>query len=199
MQKNLSKEEFEKRRQELLNNPDIKNYPNLFHLLNYPYKNPQFFDYADESFRRSVLGRTGPFIRSIDKIKVPTYVVGKCGHEAGGYWDVYTGLKCLKKLWVKPSGAEERPWREDLMLILRWHDHWLKGIDTGIMEEPQVKLYVTGKEAYRYEKDWPVPNIDYTKLYLRRWEGLSFEPEFYQPEPDAYLQQPLHVSAKRDW
>jgi predicted acyl esterase len=197
MQKTLSKREFERRRQELLDNPDIKYYPNLFHLLNYPYKNPQFFDMIMNPF-------DGPFWEersiypNIEKIKVPTYVVGKCGHEAGGYWDVYTGLKCVKKLLVKPAGAEERPWREDLMLILRWHDHWLKGKDTGILKEPQVKLYMTGAEKYRYEKDWPVPKIDYTKVYLRRWEGLSFEPEMYQPDPDAYLQQPLHLSTKRD-
>jgi putative CocE/NonD family hydrolase len=84
------------------------------------------------------------------------------------------------------------------MLILRWHDHWLKGKDTGILKEPQVKLYMTGAEKYRYEKDWPVPKIDYTKVYLRRWEGLSFEPEMYQPDPDCFLQQPLHLSTKRD-
>ena len=33
---------------------------------------------------------------------------------------------------------------------------------------------------------------------MRRWEGLSFEPEIYQPEPDCFLQQPLHLSNKRD-
>jgi uncharacterized protein len=197
MQKNLSKKEFEARRQEILSNPDIKNYPNVFHLMNYPYKNPQFFDMLMNPLDGPFWADRSPY-PDIDKIKVPTYVVGKCGHEAGGYWDVYTNLKCPKKLWVKPSGSEERPWREDLMTILRWHDHWLKGKDTGIMEEPQVKLYITGKETYRYEKDWPVKNVDYTKLYLRRWEGLSFEAEMYQPEPDAYLQQPLQVSSKRD-
>ena len=43
--KNLPPEEFERRRQELLNHPDIKYWPNLFHLLNYPYiKIPNFFD-----------------------------------------------------------------------------------------------------------------------------------------------------------
>jgi uncharacterized protein len=197
MQKTLAKDEFERRRQELLNSADIKNYPNLFHLLQYPFKNPQFFDMLMNPF-------DGPFWQDrsfysfLDKIKVPTFVVGKCGHEAGGYWDVYAGLKCVKKLFVKPSGPEERPWREDLMLLLRWYDHWLKGKDTGMMEEPQVKMYVTGAEKYRYEKDWPLPGIDYSRVYLRRWEGLSFEPEYYQSEPDAYLQQPLHVSSKRD-
>ena len=28
--------------------------------------------------------------------------------------------------------------------ILRWYDHWLKGIDTGIMNEPPVRYWVMG-------------------------------------------------------
>jgi predicted acyl esterase len=196
MMKSLSKEEFERRRQERLNDPDIKNYPNMFHLLSYPYKNPAFFDMLMNPLN-------GPFWedRSVypffDKIKVPTYVVGKIG-GARGFWDVYAGLNTTKKLLVKPTGPEERPWREDIELILRWHDHWLKGNDTGVMDEPQIKMYVPGANVYRYEEEWPLKGIDYTNVYLRRWEGLSFEPELYQPEPDCYLQQPLHLSAKRD-
>jgi predicted acyl esterase len=197
MMKTLSKEEFERRRKELLNDPDIKSYPNLFHLLNYPYKNPAFFDMLMNPFN-------GPFWedRSVypffDKIKVPTYVVGKIG-GARGFWDVYSGINTTKKLLVKPTGPEERPWREDIELILRWHDHWLKGNDTGIMDEPAIKMYVPGANTYRFETEWPLKGIEYTDLYLRRWEGLSFAPELYQPEPDCYLQQPLHLSTKRDW
>ena len=97
MMKTLSEEEFERRRQELLNHPDIRHYPNLWHLLHYPYKNPFFFDMLMNPY-------DGPFWqdRSVypyyDKIKVPVYVVGKCAHEASGYWDVYTGINVPKKL-----------------------------------------------------------------------------------------------------
>jgi predicted acyl esterase len=196
MQKSLSKAEFEKRRQEILNNPDIKYYPNMYHLLNYPYKNPYFFDFLMNPLN-------GPFYedRSVypyfGKIKVPTYVVGKIG-GARGFWDVYRGLTCTKKLFVKPSGPEERPWREDIEMILRWHDHWLKGNDTGVMEEPQIKMYIPGLHTYRFVDEWPPKSIDYTDMFLRRWEGLSFGPENYQPDPDCFLQQPLHLSTKRD-
>jgi predicted acyl esterase len=196
MIKTLPKEELERRRNEILNNPDIRHYPNVYHLLKYPQKNPSFFDMVLNPF-------DGPFWRDrsvypfFDKIKVPTYVVGKVG-GATGFWNVYSGLNTIKKLWVKPHGPEERPWREDIELILRWYDHWLKGNDTGLMDEPQIKMFVPGAEKYRYEADWPLKGIDYTDCYLRRWEGLSFEPELYQPEPDCFLQQPLHLSTKRD-
>jgi predicted acyl esterase len=196
MMKTLPKDEFERRRNELLNHPDIKNYPNLYHLLKYPQKNPQFFDIMMNPL-------DGPFWqdRSVypffDRIKVPAYVVGKVGGTKG-FWDVYSGINTTKKLWVKPTGPEERPWREDIELILRWYDYWLKGNDTGLMDEPLIKLFVPGANRYRYEKEWPLKGIEYTSCYLRRWEGLSFEPELYQPEPDCFLQQPLHLSAKRD-
>ena len=194
--KTLPKEEFERRRQELLNSPDIKHYPNLYHLINYPQKNPWFFDMLMNPY-------DGPFYqdRSIypfyDKIKVPTHCVGKIG-VGSSYWDIYNGIKGPKKILVKTTGPEERPWREDLPLIIRWHDHWLKGNDTGIMDEPPIKMFVMGINQWRQEKAWPLPGIEWTKCYLRRWEGLLFEPELYQNEPDCFLQQPLHLSNKRD-
>ncbi len=196
MVKNLSKEELERRVQELLKDPDIKYYPNVYHLLHYPYKNPQFFDYLLNPF-------DGPFWQDrsvypfIDKIKIPAYIIGKIGGTEG-YWDIYSNLNTTKKLWVKPAGTEERPWREDTETILRWHDHWLKGNDTGIMDEPQVKMWVPGANQYYSGKDLPLKEPDFTNCYLRRWESLSFQPELYQPDPDCFLQQPLHLSTKRD-
>jgi len=195
--KNLSPEEVEEIRNELLENPDIKNYPNIYHLLKYPYKNPFFFDLLTHPF-------DGPYYeeRSLypyyDRIKVPTYVIGKVAHDAGAFWDVYNNIKAPKKIIAKPRGPEERPWREDIEMLIRWYDHWLKGIDTGIMEGSPIKMYVMGTNQYREIDQFPLPGIDFTKCYLRRWENLSMSPELHQPEPDCFLQQPLHLSNKRD-
>jgi putative CocE/NonD family hydrolase len=120
MMKTLSKKELERRRKELLNHPDIKHYPNLFHLLHYPYKNPWVFDMLLNPL-------DGPYWqdRSIypfyNKIKVPVHVVGKCAHEAGTFWDIYSGIKTTKKIMVKPHGPEERPWREEMEVLIRWY------------------------------------------------------------------------------
>jgi predicted acyl esterase len=197
MVKTLPKEEFERRRQELINHPDIKHFPNLYHLMKYPYKNPQFFDMLMNPL-------DGPFWqeRSIypffDKIKIPVHVVGKTPFTATGYWSVYFGLNTVKKLLVKPGDPEERPWREDTELIIRWYDHWLKGNDTGMLDEPPMKIFVPGINRWRFEKEWPPPETEWTECYLRRWEGLSFAPELHQPEPDYFLHLPLHLSNKRD-
>jgi uncharacterized protein len=196
MIKKLTPEELERRVQECLNDPDIKYFPNLYHLLHYPFKNPQFFDMLLNPLN-------GPYWqdRSVypfyDRIKVPAYIIGKCARGAS-FWDIYNGINTTKKILVKPTEPEERPWREDIELFIRWYDYWLKGLDTGLMEEPPIKMFVTGINHYRYEQQWPLPGTEWTPCYLRRWEALSFAPELFQNEPDCFLQQPLHLSNKRD-
>lgn len=51
-------------------------------------------------------------------------------------------------------------------LHLRWHDHWLKGIDNGVDSEPPVKIFVMGENSWRYENEWPLARTQYTKFYL---------------------------------
>jgi putative CocE/NonD family hydrolase len=50
---------------------------------------------------------------------------------------------------------------------LRWFDHWLKGIDTGILDEPPVKIFVMGANRWRDEHEWPLARTRYTPYYLR--------------------------------
>ncbi len=41
-------------------------------------------------------------------------------------------------------------------LQLRWFDHWLKGIDTGMLREAPIKLFVMGANVWRDEQEWPL-------------------------------------------
>jgi len=50
---------------------------------------------------------------------------------------------------------------------LRWFDHWLKGQDTGILDEPPVKIFVMGENRWRDEGEWPLARTRYTPYYLR--------------------------------
>lgn len=56
---------------------------------------------------------------------------------------------------------------------LRWFDHWLKGIDTGLFEEPPVKLFVMGVNRWRDEADWPLARAVTEPWYLRSGGLLS--------------------------
>src|SRR5438093_510894 len=49
---------------------------------------------------------------------------------------------------------------------LRWFDHWLKGIDTGILDEPPVKIFVMGENRWRDEREWPLARTRYTPYFL---------------------------------
>lgn len=49
---------------------------------------------------------------------------------------------------------------------LRWFDYWLKGFKNNIMNEPKVKLFILGKNEWREEEEWPLPDTKYTRLYL---------------------------------
>jgi uncharacterized protein len=197
MIRKLPPEELEHRRQALLNHPDILHFPNLYFLLLYPQKNPGFFDALMNPC-------DGPFWRDraadnyYNQITVPVHLIGKWPHFFTKYWEFYNSVNVPKKITMKGHDPEERPWREDIDTVIRWYDHWLKGNNTGIMDEPPIKYYVLGSEEWRYSQEWPLPGIEYTKYYLRGWEGLSLEPEMFTEEPDGFFQQPLHLSNKRD-
>lgn len=49
---------------------------------------------------------------------------------------------------------------------LRWFDHWLKGMDTGITEEAAVKLFVMGENVWRDEHEWPLARTRYRPYYF---------------------------------
>ena len=49
---------------------------------------------------------------------------------------------------------------------LRWFDRRLRGVDTGIDDEPPVRIFVMGQNTWRYENEWPPARTQYTKFYL---------------------------------
>jgi len=80
----------------------------------------------------------------------------------------------------------------------RWFDHWLKGDENGITDEPSVLLYVMGANRWRAASDWPLPRTRYTRFYFHS-EGnantlsgdgtLGIELPLEEP-PDAYVYSP---------
>jgi uncharacterized protein len=51
-------------------------------------------------------------------------------------------------------------------LQIRWFDHWLKGQDNGLDEDPAVRVFVMGTNTWRTADDWPIPGTEFTKYYL---------------------------------
>ncbi|MCG6909086.1 MAG: CocE/NonD family hydrolase [Deltaproteobacteria bacterium] len=74
---------------------------------------------------------------------------------------------------------------------LEWFDYWLKGIRNNINDEPPVKIFVMGDNAWRGENEWPLTRTRYTPMYIHSsgkanslvGDGqLSFEPPLDEPE-----------------
>lgn len=82
--------------------------------------------------------------------------------------------------------------------LIRWYDHWLKDEDNGIVTEPPVQLFIMGKNFWRRESDWPLPQTQVTRYYLHSdgrantlgGDGrLDREVPGSEP-PDAYMYDP---------
>jgi putative CocE/NonD family hydrolase len=112
-----------------------------------------------------------------ENITVPVYSVGNWGgyslHLRGNTEGYMCAAAKHKKLRIH-TGTHFHPFHseEGRLDQLRWMDHWLKGIDTGILEEPPVKLEIRtgGSEKpypFRFENEWPLARTQWTKYYLR--------------------------------
>ena len=51
-------------------------------------------------------------------------------------------------------------------MAIRWFNHWLKDIDSGVAEEKPVNIFVMGDNIWRQEDDWPLARTKYTPFYL---------------------------------
>jgi len=109
-----------------------------------------------------------------DKITVPFYSSGNWGgwnHHLRGNIEAFVRSAAEhKKLQVHIGGHTDAFYSDEGKAeMLRWYDYWLKGIDTGIMDEPPVKLCVrvsVDECSWRFENEWPLARTQYTKYYL---------------------------------
>lgn len=51
-------------------------------------------------------------------------------------------------------------------VVLRWMDHYLRGINNGIGHEKPVRLFLMGDNRWREENAWPPPEAEPTSFYL---------------------------------
>lgn len=62
--------------------------------------------------------------------------------------------------WTRSvGGVDLRPEADSPIdqLQIRWFDHWLKGIDAGLMNEPAARLFELGSKRWRDFVAWPEP------------------------------------------
>jgi uncharacterized protein len=181
-------------------NADYRMYPQLLNILTLKGQHyPAIFDLLIDPFEKD--GVVAEAERQIGGITIPVYTGS--GWYAYGYKTHLNGaqnyfrlLTSPKKLLFCSSAHLERPFHGLSGEMLRWYDHWLKGLDTGVVQEPAVRYWLTGAETWRVADDWPPPHVRWTKFFLTNWERLRLEPfipgsvDAHIP-PDTFAQMPL--------
>jgi uncharacterized protein len=174
----LSPQDIEQRVARLMESPEVRHSPYLHIQLKYPKKNPLLFDWLLEPFDGPFYWERSPY-RMFDRIRIPTFLVTRwtswAVHLAGAF-EAYEGIDAPKKLLVMETPSRLgplRPWTDHHDLILRWYDHWLKGKDTGYMDEPPISLLIKGRDEYRFEREWPLARTRWTRMYLGPGGSLS--------------------------
>lgn len=93
---------------------------------------------------------------------------------------------------------------DDDELILRWMDHYLRGIDNGIQREKPVRLFVMGENTWRDEDAWPIRRAKEQTYFLSGDAGTSPEGRSAQigrldakprprgPAKSVFLSDPAH-------
>jgi len=153
---------------------------------------PLFFEIWLQHQRRDSYWKRGSVCEDYSAIQCPVYAVG-------GWTDAYTNTipRLLAGLTVPRKGLIG-PWAHAyphfalpgpqvgfLQEMLRWWDYWLKGIDTGAMDEPMLRAWMmesvrpashheTLPGRWIAESSWPSPGITPRRLFLTD-EGLRDE------------------------
>jgi putative CocE/NonD family hydrolase len=82
---------------------------------------------------------------------------------------------------------------------LQWFDHWLKGLDTPIMSQAPVQIFVMGANVWRSENEWPIARARNVRYYFASgghanslYGDGTLEPvPQAQSTPDQYIYDPL--------
>ncbi|WAL64672.1 CocE/NonD family hydrolase [Amycolatopsis cynarae] len=199
MQEELSPEELAERVEARLADPDVVKWPNLAHVLYYPKNRELWYDIILNELDGEYYEERNP-ITLAPKIDIPVYVQINWGRgwTVDGSIELFEALRGPKKLDLLPyPPMQERPFHEVHDDMFRWYDHWLKGIDNGVMDEPAVNAFVEGTRQWTTSEQWPPNEVEYRPLYLRPRRKLSVKPEPLGTEfaaPDGFYQAPLTVT-----
>jgi hypothetical protein len=131
-------------------------------------------------------------LRPIEELQVPAFLIGGL---QDGYRDsiprMLEKVKAPLKAWIGPwnhgfpNGSDYGPlyeWRDQ---AVRWFDYWLKGRDTGVLNDPRVLVYLQHWHPPESQPQdvpgewradtWPPAGLTPTTLYLQPEHRLSSE------------------------
>jgi putative CocE/NonD family hydrolase len=160
-------------------------------------ENPNFSilqPFADEILRHPSKDEFRDELNVLDTIKIPIL------HLAGWFdffsmctFHAFTQLQYLgnQKLFVLPGthgGLGAMPYDP----TYRWFDYWLKGEDTGIMDEPSITYYRLGEDDWLWADEWPPTGVQYQRFYMHDDGSLNPCRPNYKEDSISYLYDPMN-------
>ena len=113
----------------------------------------------------------------LDRITIPTYFGSDWEFFALHLRGAFSGWEGVastnKRMLVGPRPQPFRPLAAFHQEALRWYDHWLKGLDTGVMEGPPIQLWIPGENTWRGEREWPLARTEWRELFLGGASGAE--------------------------
>ncbi len=139
------------------------------------------------------------FVRAIDGYTLMAQQAATPAARAGqramiGPWGHTSALHAYEgELDFGPDGQLEQT-----DLLLRWFDYWLKGRETGIMDEGPIRLYILGDNVWRDEQEWPLARTQYTDYFLHsggaaqtpQGDGSLSPARSVEETPDQFVYDP---------
>lgn len=136
---------------------------------------------------------------NLHKVKVPSYF--GCdwkffGLHLRGAFLGWEGIPAAtpKRMLIGPEPLPRRPFAAYHGEALRWYDHYLKGMDSGVLEGPPINLWIHGDETWRAENEWPLARTAWKELYLN---GETLSENAGAAGERAYTMTPGTQAAKR--
>jgi uncharacterized protein len=129
-------------------------------------KNAVNLDWLTEMYRRDTYDdfwKSRSFFRRSEEITIPTLHGGVWyDHFIRGTLASHEAIQVEKRLFVGPGSLTTRLDLGDgglAELHVAWFDHFLRGIENGVLDGPAARLYLLGEEKYIDEPTWPVPHV----------------------------------------
>ena len=188
-------------------NPDFKMYMNLYNILTQKGRRT-FIMYHSMVAPWEPDGAVEAAEAAFKKIKIPFYTgSGAYAYTYKLHWlgaqSYFQNVQAPRKLLFTGPAHLERPFHQYHDEIIRWYDHWLKGVDNGVMDEPPVRYWLMGANEWRTGTNWPLPETEWVKFYLGDWERLvtaapapAEQVGAAVKEPDVFTQMPLKKTMK---
>lgn len=188
----LGEEPYARALAETLEDEDLKYIPELMEALRNPEKslNPFIVNILLHRFDDSFWKERRP---TFENIKIPVYIGADWGiyrNHLPAAFESWERINAPKLMVIGPPVYLDRPLYQLQYESLRWFDHWLKGMNTRIMDEPPVRLYIPNKGNWRSSSNWPLPETKWTPFYLHENNLLSEREHWSYEGNDSYFDSP---------